>query len=65
MYADLSQLYANYIKYLVSFKVKSDLLNIKMSEVSAKVKQIHIIDLLFNYENFDGLIQQIFGIFEH
>lgn len=65
MYADLSQLYANYIKYLVSFKVKSDLLNLKMTEVSGKVKQIHTIDLLYNYENFDGLIQQIFGIFEH
>ena len=56
MYADLSQMYANYIKFLVSFKTKSELLNLKISDVSAKVKSIHTIDLLFNYENFDGLI---------
>ena len=65
MYADLSQMYAGYIKFLVTFKMKSEILNMRMSEVSAKVKSIHTIDLLYNYENFDGLITLIFGIFEH
>ena len=58
-------MYANYIKFLVTFKNKSELLNVKMSEVSGKVKSIHTIDLLYNYENFDQLIQMIFGVFEH
>lgn len=60
MYADLSEMYANYIKFLVTFKSKSEIMNLKMSEISAKIKSIHTIDLLFNYENFDGLITLIF-----
>ena len=53
-------MYANYIKFLVTFKTKSEILNLRMSEVSGKIKSIHTIDLLFNYENFDGMITLIF-----
>ena len=36
-----------------------------MSEVSAKLKQLTVNDILMNYENFDALITEIFNIFEH
>ena len=65
MYADLSHMYANYIKNLVQFKMKSEVLNGKMSELHSKVKNLQTSDLLFNYENLDCLITLIFGIFEH
>lgn len=65
MYADLSQLYSNYLKYLVNFKTKAEIMNLKMSEVSAKIKSVHTIDILFIYEQLDSLIQMCFGLFEH
>ena len=34
MYAEISQLYNTYIKFLYNFKLKSPLLNLKMAEVS-------------------------------
>jgi hypothetical protein len=34
MYADLSQMYSTYIKYLVQFMLKSQVLNMKMLDVS-------------------------------
>jgi len=58
-------LYSNYIKILATYKTKSPLLSIRMTEVSVKAKSSSISDLLMNYEHFDGLITQTFGIFEH
>lgn len=65
MYAELSQLYNSYIKFLYNFKLKSQILSVRMSEVSQKLKNISIGDILMNYENFDALITEIFNIFEH
>ena len=65
MYAELSQMYSSYIKFYYNFKLKSQLLNIRMGEVSSKLRNCSIQDILMNYENFDALIQQIFQIFEH
>jgi hypothetical protein len=65
MYAELSQLYNSYIKFLYNFKLKSLLLSIRMSEVSPKLKGLSIGDILMNYENFDALITEIFNIFEN
>ena len=65
MYSDLSLMYANYIKHLITFKTKSDVLNSRMSEANAKLKNHTISEMLFNYENFDALVTMIFGIFEH
>lgn len=36
-----------------------------MGEVSQKMRNLSIQEILANYENFDPLIQQIFRIFEH
>jgi hypothetical protein len=58
-------LYSNYIKFLSTYKTKSPMLSIRMTEVSLKAKSASISDLLMNYEHFDGLITQVFGIFEH
>jgi hypothetical protein len=65
MYQDLSVLYINYIKFLFNFKIKNKLLNIRMSEVSAKVKAQTIGEIFSTYEAFDALITQIFNLFEH
>ena len=56
MYAELTLLYSNYIKYYANFKTKSQMLNLRMSEVSAKAKTASVEDILQNYEFFDGLI---------
>jgi len=65
MYAELSQLYNSYIKFLYNFKLKSKILSIRMSEVAASLKNLSIQDIFMNYENFDALITEIFNIFEH
>lgn len=65
MYAELSVLYSNYIKFLLNYKVQSKLLSMRMSDVSPSVKKLSISDLLMNYEHFDGLVTQIFNLFEH
>lgn len=65
MYAELSVLYANYLKFLAAFKYKSKLLSTRMSEVSAKVKNATTSEIFYTYESFDALITQIFNIFEH
>ena len=57
MYSDLSLMYSSYLKYMINFKTKSDILNIRMTEVNAKAKNLHTSDLLFCYENFDAMIQ--------
>lgn len=38
MNAEISELYNSYIKILYNFKLKSQLLSVRMSDVSAKVK---------------------------
>lgn len=38
MYAELSDLYNSYIKFYYNYKLKSQLLNVRMSEVSNKIK---------------------------
>ena len=65
MYYELSVLYINYLKFLFNFKIKNKILNIRMSEVSAKVKAQTIGEIFLTYESFDALITQIFNIFEH
>jgi hypothetical protein len=65
MYADISQLYNTYIKLLYNFNLKSPLLHVRMSEVSAKIKNVSIKEILSIYEAFDALITQIFNVFEH
>lgn len=42
MYAEISQLYNSYIKFLYNFKLKSPFLSVRMSEVSSKMKNISI-----------------------
>lgn len=38
MYADLSQAYSSYIKFYYNFKLKSQLLNVRMGEVSQRLR---------------------------
>lgn len=56
MYAELSVLYTNYLKFLFNFKLKNKILNIRMTEVSAKCKSFSIGELFQTYEAFDALI---------
>ena len=65
MNAEISGLYVTYIKFLFNYKLKSNLLSIRISDVSQKVKSLSVQDILFNYESFDALVTQIFTIFEH
>ncbi|CDW75826.1 UNKNOWN [Stylonychia lemnae] len=65
MYAEISQLYNSYIKFLYNAKLESPVLNCRMTDLSPKMKQLAIQDLLKTYENFDALISEIFNIFEH
>ena len=64
MYADLSEKYATYLKFLISFKVKYEFLNLRMTDVNAKAKAAGVVDLLAVYEQFDALISQIFNFLE-
>ena len=50
-------MYSSYLKYMINFKTKSEILNIRMTEVNMKAKNLHTSDLLFCYENFDAMIQ--------
>lgn len=65
MFAEISLLYSNYIKYMSQYKAKYELLSIKMTDVLQKVKNLNVVDILTNYEFFDGFITQIFGLFEN
>jgi hypothetical protein len=65
MYSELTLLYSNYIKYYANFKARSSVLSLRMSEVSVKAKHYTVEELLSNYENFDGLIQQVFNFYQH
>jgi hypothetical protein len=65
MYAEISSLYVTYIKFLYNYKIKSNLLSIRISDVSQKVKSLSVQDILFSYESFDALVTQTFSIFEH
>lgn len=65
MYAELSVLYSNYIKYMAHYKSQHDILSMRITDVSQKVKSLSVVDILANYEFFDGFITQIFSIFEH
>ena len=65
MYAELSLLYSTYIKYMAQYKSKHDLLSLRISDVSQKIRSLSVVDILTNYEFFDGFITQIFSIFEH
>lgn len=65
MYSEISQLYNSYIKFLYNFKLKSNILSVRISEVSAKLKNSPTSEVLQNYESFDALLTQIFNIFEH
>jgi hypothetical protein len=56
MHQEVSVKYVSYLKFVYNFKLRSNLLNIKMTEVSQKIKQLPINDIFMNYENFDGLI---------
>ena len=42
MYAELSEAYSSYIKFLYNFKLKSNLLNIRMGEVSMRLRNMSI-----------------------
>ena len=42
MYAEVTQLYNSYIKFLYNFKLKSQLLSLRMTEVSQKLKVLSI-----------------------
>lgn len=65
MYAEIIQLYNAYLKFLFNFKARSNFLSIKMSEVSMKLKNASVPDILTYYENFDALLTSIFSVFEH
>ena len=65
MYAEISEQYNSYIKFYYNFKLKSQLLNCRMGEVSEKIKKLNLSDILMNYENFDALVTMIFAIYEH
>ena len=65
MYAEISQMYNTYMKFLYNFKLKSQLLSVRMSEVSANLKKSTIPEIFATYESFDALVTQIFNIFEH
>jgi hypothetical protein len=65
MYAELSVLYSTYIKYMAHYKAKHELLSMRITDVSQKVRSLSIVDILMNYEFFDGFITQIFTIFEN
>lgn len=56
MYSELSSLYSSYIKFLLNFKVKSKLLNCRISEVSAKIKNLSSSELFVTYEQFDAMV---------
>jgi hypothetical protein len=58
-------LYNTYLKFLFTFKAKSPLLSSKMAEVSQKLKNSSMQDILSAYENFDGMLTAIFAVFEH
>lgn len=65
MYAEVTQLYNSYIKFLYNFKLKSQLLSLRMTEVSQKLKVLSIQEILATYEGFDALLTEIFNLFEH
>jgi hypothetical protein len=65
MYTELSLLYSNYLKYMAKYKYKHDCLSMGMSDMLHKVKTLSVVDILANYEFFDGFITQIFHIFEN
>ena len=65
MYAELSILYSNYIKHLAHYKEDHDLLSMKIADVSQKIRNLSVTDMLVNYEFFDGFITQIINIFEN
>lgn len=56
MYVELSVLYSNYIKYMAHYKEKHDLLSMRITDVSQKVRSLSVSDMLMNYEFFDGFI---------
>ena len=65
MYAEIIQLYNTYLKFLFTFKAKSPLLSSKMGEVSQRLKNAQIQEILSAYETFDSMLTQIFAVFEH
>lgn len=65
MYQEITTLYNSYLKFLYTYKLKSTILSVRLSEVSAKLKNAPTSEILANYESFDALITQIFSIFEH
>lgn len=56
MHSEVSQKYVSYIKFVYNFKLRSNLLNLKMTDVSQRIKQLTVNDIFMNYENFDGII---------
>lgn len=61
----LTQLYCDYMKMLISFNTKSEVLTVRISEVTRKVKKMKTKDLFFHYESFDAMIGQILSMFEN
>jgi hypothetical protein len=53
------------MKFLFAFKAKSSLLSAKMAEVSQKLKNASIQEILSTYESFDAMLTSIFAVFEH
>ena len=49
-------MYNTYIKFLYNFKLKSQLLSVRISEVAARIKQCSIPEILATYEAFDAFL---------
>jgi len=56
MYQDITNLYNSYLKFLYTFKLKSNILSVRISEVSSKLKNSPTTEILANYESFDALL---------
>jgi hypothetical protein len=65
MYNELTNLYKNYLKSIVAYKVNADLLTMRISDVSEIVKNVEMDDILFTYECFDAMIQILWRFMEH
>lgn len=57
IHAKLSLLQSNYVKLMVQFKVKSELLTCTLPEVQERTKNHGINEIFMNYEFFNDMIQ--------
>lgn len=65
LFEDVGKAYVHYFKAMCEFKSQSEIINLKMSDVSNKARQISVSEILKNYEFIDALISRGFSMFQN